>query len=70
MSRTYPEGLSRRLGCNNEGISLSVSAERALDVTAERDNLLLRLNDFKTSKENLESKLLEQDVILRRWQHL
>lgn len=58
MDSTDYEGLSRWLGRSNGKSVLSVSAdegaERFLDFTTERSDLLLRLKDFKVSEENLE----------------
>lgn len=39
-------------------------------VTGERDNFLLRLTDYKASKNILEQKLSEEDVILREMRTL
>lgn len=40
-------------------------AEMVLEVKADRDGPLLRLNDYKVPKTNSEPKLLEQAVILK-----
>lgn len=34
-------------------------------MTAERDDLLLQLNDYRAFKEKLKWKMFEQDVILK-----
>lgn len=39
--------------------------ERVSNVTAERDDLLVRLNDNEVPKENFKRKILEKDVILK-----
>lgn len=40
------------------------AAERIINHTAERYGLLLRLNDYKLSKEGMERKVSEQECIL------
>lgn len=39
--------------------------KRVIEVTADRDDLVLRLKDYRVSKENFERKLLKQDIILK-----
>lgn len=55
MHSTYFEGMSRRLADNNERNQLFVGAEegaeKVVEVTAKRDNLLLGLNYSKVSRE-------------------
>lgn len=66
---TYREVLSRAFGNNIEVnvrlVMLEKIEERILRVAAERDNLLLQLNTFMGSKEDLELKLSKQDFILK-----
>lgn len=58
MCSTPCEEKSRRLGHNKEYETLLVSAEegveRFLEATAERHDLLIRLNKHKVSKKNME----------------
>lgn len=67
MRRTDSEGLSRRLGQKQERNSLLTSerrvAEMLLEVTAEKYDLLLRLTDYKVSKENFKRRLSEEKEI-------
>lgn len=69
MRSTDFEGMSTRLGSNNERSSISVImkevVERVMEVTVERDDLLLRLNQYKESKDYLERILSEQSIILK-----
>lgn len=46
-------------------VSAEEGARRVLEVTAERDDLLLRSNDYKVSKVNSKQKLSEQNDILK-----
>lgn len=50
-------------------ISLSIiaeeDAERVLDVTAKKDDLLPRLNDYMVARKTLKHQLLERDDILK-----
>lgn len=46
-------------------VSAEEIAERVLVVTCERDDLLLRLNDYKMSKKNFEQELVEPHIILK-----
>lgn len=45
-------------------LSLKVSAEIVMELTAEKDNRLLRLSDYKLSTKILERKVSKQEVIL------
>lgn len=62
------------LSHSNERSSLSVSAEdgakRVLEVTTEKDTVLLRLGNYKGSEKNLEQKPSNQDFILKAMKSL
>lgn len=66
MRSTDVEPLSRRLGDrlkrNSLSFSVRVAAKRLTDITNERDDLLLWLNNYRVSKNDLERKVLKQDV--------
>lgn len=69
MRSTDSERLSRRLedefGNNAPSLSTEEAADRVVELTAEKDELVVRVNDYKVARENLERKLSEQDVILK-----
>lgn len=67
MWSTLAERLSRTQGHNNETKSLSirvmVAAERLFKDTTERNDPLLQLNYYKVSKENMQRKVSEQELL-------
>lgn len=69
IQSTDSAGLSKTLGYNNESNWHLVNAEEiaksVLEVTADRDDLWLRLNDYRVCKEILDRKKTEQDDILK-----
>lgn len=68
MCSTYSERLSRKLENNEERNFVSIivmdGVERVLEVTAEKDDFLLRLKDYKVFKNNVGRDLSEQDILL------
>lgn len=68
MRRINSDGLSRRLEQTNKK-TLWVGAEhgagRILQITVEKDYLLLWLSDYEMCTQLLEWKLREQDIILK-----
>lgn len=46
-------------------LSMLDDKDRAMGLTAERDELVVRPNEEKQPKENLNSKLFEQDIIVK-----
>lgn len=68
MHSTESEGLSRTLVKNHKRNSFLVSAEKSVErvpkVISEGD-YLVQLNDYKVSKDNMERKTSEQDIILK-----
>lgn len=70
MQRTEPEQISKVPEEKNERNLLSlraeVAAERFLNLIAERDDLLLRLNDYKVSKEDIERKVTKKSLFQKQ----
>lgn len=63
---TDTERLSKAVKQNGKKlalVSVQRGAERFLEITADRDELLLRLNEYKVFKESWERKLWNVDVI-------
>lgn len=69
MGSINSDGQSGLLVKMNEKESFLVSAQknakRVLEVKAERDDLMLRLNDYDVSMENFEPKPSKQDITLK-----
>lgn len=71
MCGTGSDQLFKRLKDENERNALSVYVEAAVDkrlemeLGVERDELVLRLNSFKMSRDNLKRKLSEREFNLK-----
>lgn len=69
MCRTDREGMSRKLRHSSKRKLPSRSAddgvESVVEVTVQRDDLLLQLKNYKVSTKHLVRKLSEEDVILK-----
>lgn len=47
-------------GRNCVSLSVEISADRVTELTAEEDDLLIRLNEYKVLSENIERNLLKK----------
>lgn len=46
-------------------LSAEIAAERVMELTVQKDDLLLRLDDYKVPKKNLERRVSEDEVIVK-----
>lgn len=69
MRSKESEKLSRRLQDkvkrNSFSLSSKIDMEKVMQLTAETDDLLIRLNNYDMSKKHLEQKVFEQKLILK-----
>lgn len=59
-------GLVDEINQSSLSVTVEVVAEKFMEITADRDDLQLRLNDQKELKENLERKVSTQKVIVKK----